>query len=106
LVVPTIITTYVFEGVKLVVVKVNVGLNTVSELGKIKVLVSRLALTPAAAGETETVSRAGPTNRALEPLPFSNLTVAVTFVASPAVIFVVAGVAASTVQVLTAAEAR
>ena len=58
------------------------------------------------AGESEMSRNAGPTNRADAPLPLVHVRVVVRLVATPAVMFVVAGAAARTVQVFVAAEAR
>ncbi len=55
-------------------------------------------------GDTETSRYAGPTNLAEAPLPFRQVRVVVTLVATPAVILVVAGAAASVTQVFVAAE--
>ena len=88
------------------VVTVTVEVSVVSPLGKTRFVGLMLATTVGSVGETDTVTSAVPTKRALEPLPLLTDTIEVLVVATPADTVADAGDGVTDWKVFWAADAR
>ena len=85
---------------------VSVEVSVVSALGKTRFVGLMLATTVGSDGETDTVSSAVPTKRAVEPLPFLTDTVEVLVVATPVDTLADVGDGVTETKVFWAADAR
>jgi hypothetical protein len=95
----------VFEGVLAVVVTVRVDALEDGLVGRLKLVGVMLAVTVGSGGEIERVNKPVPVKEPLPLVPVAIATVVLTFVATPAVMFVEAGAAVSERKTLCAAGA-